>query len=84
MAAALKMIAARYPRCRAMQLTCFRTNTKAAALYKSLGFEPTGAVDQEFGEPNYKLSGVALAKFRSKRATRVGSRAEHNTLTGAK
>jgi diamine N-acetyltransferase len=60
----LKMIAARYPRCQAVQLTCFRTNTNAAALYTSLGFEPTGGVDEEFGEPNYKLSGPALAKFR--------------------
>jgi len=60
----IKMIAARYPRCRAVQLTCFRTNSNAAALYKSLGFEPTGGVDEEFGEPNYKLSGPALAKFR--------------------
>ena len=61
----LKMIVARYPRCHAVQLTCFRTNTAAAALYKSLGFEPTGGVDEEFSEPNYRLSGEALAKFRS-------------------
>ena len=64
MAEVLKMIAARYPRCCAIQLTCFRTNTNAAALYTSLGFEVTGGVDEEFGEPNYKLSGEALAKFR--------------------
>jgi diamine N-acetyltransferase len=60
----IKMIAARYPRCKAVQLTCFRTNTNAAALYVSLGFEATGGVDEEFGEPNYKLSSAALAKFR--------------------
>ncbi len=60
----LEMIAACYPRCEAVQLTCFRTNTNAAALYVSLGFEPTGGVDEEFGEPNYKLSGAGLAKFR--------------------
>jgi diamine N-acetyltransferase len=64
MVATLKMIVARYPRCKAVQLTCFRSNTNAAALYVSLGFEPTGRVDEEFGEPNYKLSGDALAKFR--------------------
>ena len=64
LAEVIKMIVARYPRCRAVQLTCFRTNTTAAALYKSLGFEPTGGVDEEFGEPNYKLSGASLAKFR--------------------
>ena len=61
---ALKMILSRYPQCRAVQLTCFRVNTNAAALYVSLGFEPTGRVDEEFGEPNYKLSGEALEKFR--------------------
>jgi diamine N-acetyltransferase len=59
----LKMIVGRYPNCRAVQLTCFRANTNAAALYTSMGFEPTGAVDEEFGEPNYKLSGEELAKF---------------------
>jgi diamine N-acetyltransferase len=64
MVAVLKMIVARYPRCKAVQLTCFRSNTNAAALYVSLGFEPTGRVDEEFGEPNYKLSADALAKFR--------------------
>jgi diamine N-acetyltransferase len=59
----IKMIVARYPRCHAVQLTCFRANTTAAALYVSLGFEPTGGVDEEFGEPNYKLTGDALAKY---------------------
>jgi diamine N-acetyltransferase len=61
----IKMIVARYPRCRAVQLTCFRDNTNAAALYESMGFEPTGGVDEEFSEPNYKLTGAALAKFRA-------------------
>jgi len=60
----IEMIVARYPRCSAVQLTCFRSNTNATALYKSLGFEPTGGVDEEFGEPNYKLTGAALKKFR--------------------
>ena len=60
----IKMIVARYPKCAAVQLTCFRTNTNAATLYTSLGFKPTGGVDPEFGEPNYKLDGDALAKFR--------------------
>jgi diamine N-acetyltransferase len=59
----IKMIVARYPRCRAVQLTCFRSNTNAAALYTSMGFELTGEVDEEFGEPNYKLTGASLAKF---------------------
>jgi diamine N-acetyltransferase len=61
----IKMIVARYPRCRAVRLTCFRSNTNAAALYKSMGFEPTGEVDSEFGEPNYALTGAALGKFRT-------------------
>jgi diamine N-acetyltransferase len=61
----LKMIVGRYPRCEAVRLTCFRANTNAAALYTSMGFEPTGDVDSEFGEPNYKLSGAALDKFRT-------------------
>jgi len=61
----IRMIAARYPRCRAVQLTCFRANANAAALYQSLGFELTGEVDEEFGEPVYSLSGAALAKFRN-------------------
>jgi diamine N-acetyltransferase len=64
MVAVLMMIVARYPRCKAVQLTCFCTNKNAAALYRSLGFEVTGGVDEEFGEPNYKLSAEALAKFR--------------------
>ncbi len=63
--ATIKMILERYPKCSAVRLTCFRANTNAAALYTSMGFEPTGAVDSEFGEPNYKLSGAALDKFRT-------------------
>ena len=61
----LKMIVGRYSRCEAVRLTCFRANTNAASLYTSMGFEPTGDVDSEFGEPNYKLSGAALDKFRT-------------------
>ena len=61
----IKMIVARYPRCRAVQLTCFHANTNAEALYRSVGFEPTGGVDEEFGEPNYKLTGATLDKFRT-------------------
>jgi len=56
----IRTILKRYPRCRAVQLTCFRANTNAAALYKSLGFVATGEVDPFFGEPNYKLSGPDL------------------------
>ncbi|MGH7779451.1 MAG: GNAT family N-acetyltransferase [Candidatus Binataceae bacterium] len=60
----IAMIAARYPRCRAVQLTCFRLNTNAQALYRSLGFEATGGVDPEFSEPNYILCTAALDTFR--------------------
>ncbi len=60
----IRMIVRRYPRCHGIQLTCFRANTVAAALYASLGFEATGGVDSEFGEPNYILRGPALDNFR--------------------
>jgi diamine N-acetyltransferase len=61
----IKLILRRYPRCRAVQLTCFRANTNAAALYLSLGFELTGDNDPVFDEPNYKLSKGALESFRA-------------------
>ncbi len=60
----VRMIRRRYLRCRAVQLTCFRANTIAAKLYRSLGFIETGLDDDEFGEPNYKLSGAALHAYR--------------------
>ena len=60
----IKLILRRYPRCRAIQLTCFRANINAAALYLSLGFVLTGVNDPVFNEPNYKLSGPALDNFR--------------------
>ena len=61
----LKSIVARYPKCRAIQLTCFRANTVAAKLYLSIGFVPTGGVDGEFGEPNYILKDAALDRYRA-------------------
>ena len=61
----IKLILRRYSRCGAVQLTCFRANTNAAALYLSLGFVLTGETDEFFNEPNYKLSGRALQSFRS-------------------
>jgi len=60
----VRMIVRRYPRCCAVQLTCFRTNTAAAKLYRSLGFVQTGRDDDEFGEPNYRLAGAALDAYR--------------------
>jgi diamine N-acetyltransferase len=62
----IRMIAGRYPQCRAIQLTCFRANSVAANLYLSLGFVATGQDDQEFGEPNYRLAGAALDGYRDR------------------
>ena len=56
----IKLILRRYPRCRTIQLTCFRANINAAALYKSLGFVVSGELEPLFKEPNYKLSGAEL------------------------
>ncbi len=61
---AIGWILARYPRCRGVQLTCFRENHSARALYQSLGFRPTGENDEEFGQPNYILEGAALEQRR--------------------
>lgn len=61
---ALRFILERYPQCRGVQLTCFIGNHNARALYESIGFHPTGAVDEEFGQPNYILEGAALEKWR--------------------
>lgn len=60
---ALRFIRERYPRCRGVQLTCFSGNRNARALYESMGFRPTGGVDEEFGQPNYILEGAALEKW---------------------
>jgi diamine N-acetyltransferase len=60
----VRTIVRRYPRCRAVQLTCFRANAIAAKLYMSLGFIETGLDDDEFGEPTYKLTGAALDAYR--------------------
>jgi diamine N-acetyltransferase len=60
----LRAMTKRYLQCRGVQLTCFRANTVAAKLYLSLGFVPTGAVDDEFGEPTYILKGAALERYR--------------------
>lgn len=61
----IRTILKRYPQSKAIQLTCFRANTNAAALYRSLGFVVTGEVDPVFNEPNYKLAGAALESFRA-------------------
>ncbi|MGH7948330.1 MAG: GNAT family N-acetyltransferase [Candidatus Binataceae bacterium] len=60
----IKMMLARFPKCRTIQLTCFRANTSAAALYESLGFKNTGALTPEVGEPRWALSGAELEKYR--------------------
>ena len=53
-----------YPRCEAIMLSCHRSNTVAAALYRRMGFEPTGEMNAMTNEPNYKLTGEALRKYR--------------------
>jgi diamine N-acetyltransferase len=60
----LRMILERYPRCETIRLTCFRANHVAARIYESLGFCKTGKLNEEFNEPEYALSGPALAKFK--------------------
>src|SRR5882724_12909190 len=45
----LRFIAAKYPRCEKIRLTCFRGNVNAAALYLSVGFVTTGRLTPEFG-----------------------------------
>ena len=52
----IAMLPKKYSRCRVIKLTCFRGNDSAAALYKSLGFEPTGEMDPMFHEPNWALT----------------------------
>jgi diamine N-acetyltransferase len=46
-------VAQHYPACRMLQLTVHPDNTRARALYASLGFQPTGRVVD--GEPLYQL-----------------------------
>jgi len=60
----LKLMLARFPNCRAIQLTCFRANTGAAELYENLGFRNSGMMTPEVGEPRWELSGEALEKYR--------------------
>jgi|SRR5215831_378246 len=60
----IRTILKRYPQCRAVQLVCFRANVNAAALYLSLGFVRTGAMDPAFDEPIYKLAGAGLDRLR--------------------
>ena len=55
MKAVLELMQQRYSKCRVIRLTCFRGNDTAAALYRSLGFEPTGEMDPMFHEPNWAL-----------------------------
>ena len=64
MKAVLALIRERYPRCRTIKLTCFRANTNAAELYRSLGFELTDELDEFFKEPVYALRGKRLESYR--------------------
>jgi diamine N-acetyltransferase len=60
----IRMMLTRFPNCRAIRLTCYRTNHAAAALYQSLGFRNTGRLTAEVGEPMWEISGPALDPFR--------------------
>ncbi|MGH7865697.1 MAG: GNAT family N-acetyltransferase [Candidatus Binataceae bacterium] len=60
----IRRMLARFGNCRAIELTCFRANTSAAALYETLGFKNTGTMTPEVGEPRWELSGAALDKYR--------------------
>ncbi len=53
-----------YPRCEAVMLSCHRNNRVAAALYGRMGFEPTGEMNAMTNEPNYKLEGEPLRRYR--------------------
>lgn len=59
----IRFILAAYPRCATVKLACHRMNTRAASLYLSIGFRPTGEIDA-YGQPQYALSGPALAACR--------------------
>ncbi len=59
----VRFILGAYPRCEAVRLSCHRMNTRAASLYMSLGFRPTGELGAD-GQPQYALSSPALAPFR--------------------
>ena len=52
-----------YPRCETVKLGCHRMNTRASALYLSIGFRLTGEFDAN-GQPQYALSGPAMAAWR--------------------
>ncbi len=53
-----------YPRCEAIMLSCHRNNRVAAELYRRMGFEPTGEMNAMTNEPNYKLEGDPLRRYR--------------------
>ncbi|HYA35931.1 MAG TPA: GNAT family N-acetyltransferase [Candidatus Binataceae bacterium] len=61
----LRFLTGHYPLCRTVKLVCFRANTEAAALYKTMGFNLTGDVDSIFSEPIYALTGKGLEKYRT-------------------
>jgi|HubBroStandDraft_1064217.scaffolds.fasta_scaffold30622_3 diamine N-acetyltransferase len=60
----IRMLLRRYQRCHKIQLTCFEANVTAAALYVSLGFRKNGQLNEVSRQPDYELTGTALAKFR--------------------
>jgi len=63
-AATIANVLTTYPKCEAIMLSCHRNNRVAAALYQRMGFEPTGEMNAATNEPNYKLEGESLRKYR--------------------
>jgi RimJ/RimL family protein N-acetyltransferase len=62
--ATVRMILARYPRCRSVRLTCHRRNDVAASLYRSIGFRDTGRLNPQEQQPEFQLAGAALDAYR--------------------
>ena len=60
----VKWILVRYPRCRSVQLTCFRGNDVAAAVYRKVGFRESGRLNEFNGEPQYELVAAGLDAYR--------------------
>lgn len=60
----IRFIVRKYPRCEAIKLSCHRDNHRAERLYKSMGFEFTGEMNVNSGQPDYKLCGEALRAYR--------------------
>jgi diamine N-acetyltransferase len=70
MAEVIRYFLTNFSGCRAICLTFHRDNRVAESLYRKMGFENSGRIHKENGEPIYQLAGAALESFlaESKRA----------------